>query len=53
MKYAIEMGSGAMIYLYIQSCMKVSSGIQKLMGGGIHTYAHNRLSHKPTFILSK
>jgi hypothetical protein len=30
MKYAIEMGSGAMIYIYI------GSTIQKFMGKGIH-----------------
>jgi hypothetical protein len=32
MKYAVEMGSGAMIY--VQSCIKIVSGIQKLTGGG-------------------
>jgi hypothetical protein len=32
MKYAVEMGSGAM--LYIPSFMKVGSGIQKLTGEG-------------------
>jgi hypothetical protein len=32
MKYVIEMGSGAMIY--IPGFIKVSSGIQKPMGGG-------------------
>jgi hypothetical protein len=30
MKYAVEMGSGAMIY--ISSFIKIGSGIQKLMG---------------------
>jgi hypothetical protein len=34
MKYAIKMGSGAMIY--ISSFMKIGSGIQKLIGGGEH-----------------
>jgi hypothetical protein len=34
MNYAIEMGSGAMIY--IPSLIKIGSGIQKLMGRGIH-----------------
>jgi hypothetical protein len=35
MKYADEMGSGAMTY--IQSFIKIGSGIQKLIGGrGIH-----------------
>jgi hypothetical protein len=32
MKYAAEMGSGAMTY--IPSFIKTGSGIQKLMGGG-------------------
>jgi hypothetical protein len=32
MKYAVEMGSGAMIY--ISSFIKVGSAIQNLMGGG-------------------
>jgi hypothetical protein len=31
MKYAVDMGSGAMIY--ISSFKKIGSGIQKLMGG--------------------
>jgi hypothetical protein len=31
MKYAIEMGSGVMIY--IPSFIKIGSGIQKLIGG--------------------
>jgi hypothetical protein len=31
MKYAVETGSGAMIY--IPSFLKIGSGIQKLMGG--------------------
>jgi hypothetical protein len=31
MKYAVEMGSGAM--LYIPSSIKTGSGIQKLIGG--------------------
>jgi hypothetical protein len=31
MKYAVKMGSGAMIY--IPSFMKIGSGIQKLIGG--------------------
>jgi hypothetical protein len=32
MKYAVEMGSGAMIY--IPSFIEIGSAIQKLMGGG-------------------
>jgi hypothetical protein len=35
MKYAVEMGSGAMIY--IPSSEKICSGNQTLMGGGGHT----------------
>jgi hypothetical protein len=31
MKYAVEMGSGVMIY--IPSLIKIGSGIQKLIGG--------------------
>jgi hypothetical protein len=38
MKYAIEMGSGAMIY--IPSFIKTGSGIQKLMGGGGDSQIH-------------
>jgi hypothetical protein len=34
-KYAVEMGSGAMIY--IPSVIKIGSGIQKLIGG-IHRH---------------
>jgi hypothetical protein len=37
MKYAVEMGSGGMIY--IQSYIKIGSGIQKLIvEGGIHRH---------------
>jgi hypothetical protein len=36
MKYAVEVGSGAMIY--IPSFIKTGSGTQKLMGGGIHRH---------------
>jgi hypothetical protein len=43
MKYAVEMGSGVMIY--IPSFVKIGSAIQKLIGG-IH-------STEPTFIFSK
>jgi hypothetical protein len=35
MKYAVEMGSGAMIY--IPSFITIGSGVQKLMGG-IHRH---------------
>jgi hypothetical protein len=37
MQYAIEMGSGATIYPYILSFIKIGSGIQKLTER-IHTY---------------
>jgi hypothetical protein len=30
------MGSGAVIY--VPRCIKIGSGIQKLMGGGIHRH---------------
>jgi hypothetical protein len=35
MKYSAEMGSGAMI-VHIPSFIKIGSGIQKLIGRGIH-----------------
>jgi hypothetical protein len=38
MKYAVEMGSSAVIY--IPSFIKIGSGTQKLMGGG-HTHTHS------------
>jgi hypothetical protein len=42
MKYAVEMGSGAVIY--IPSFIKIDSGIQKLMKGReislTHTHTH-------------
>jgi hypothetical protein len=44
MKYAVEMGSGAI--MYIASFIKTGSGIQKLMGK-----IHRHRQHKPTFIL--
>jgi hypothetical protein len=37
MKYAVEMGSGTMIY--IQSFIKIGSGIQKLMGADMQTHS--------------
>jgi hypothetical protein len=33
MKYTVEMGSAAMICVYIPNFIKIGSGIQKLMGG--------------------
>jgi hypothetical protein len=53
MKYAIEMGSDAMIY--IPSFMKIDSAVQKLIGG-IHRHTDAQIawrSHKPTFIFCK
>jgi hypothetical protein len=47
MKDAVEMGSGAM--MYIQSFMTIGSGIQILIGRGMHRQTAWR-SHKPTFI---
>jgi hypothetical protein len=40
MKYAVEIGSGAMIY--IPSFIKTGSGIQKLMGG-IHRHTDKKV----------
>jgi hypothetical protein len=45
MKYAIMMGSGAMIY--IPSIIKTGSGIQRLIRGYTDTQTAWR-SHKPT-----
>jgi hypothetical protein len=39
-KYAVKMGSGALIY--IPGFLKIGSGIQKLMGGG-YTDIHSKL----------
>jgi hypothetical protein len=44
MKYAVEMGSGAMIYTYIPSLTNTGSGIQKLIGGGTHTQEADLIS---------
>jgi hypothetical protein len=48
MKYAVEMGSGAM--MYILSFIKIGSAIQKLIGGiKRHTDIQTaRRSNKPT-----
>jgi hypothetical protein len=43
MKYAVEIGSGAMIH--IPSFIKIGSGIQKLIRGDTQTAWR---SHKPT-----
>jgi hypothetical protein len=49
MKYAVEMGSDATIY--IPSFIKIGLGIQKLMRvRGLHRHRETaRLSHKPTY----
>jgi hypothetical protein len=48
MKYTVERGSSAMIY--IPSLIQIGSGIQKLIGGDTQTAW---CYHKPTFISSK
>jgi hypothetical protein len=42
MKYAVQMGSGAMTYSYKPSFIKIGSGIQKLMGGGGNSQTHRQ-----------
>jgi hypothetical protein len=54
MEYAVEMGSGAMIY--IQSFIKIGSGIGKLMGGFTGTQTsrqHGDLISLPLFFQNK
>jgi hypothetical protein len=51
MKYAVEMGSGAMIY--IKSLIKIGLAIQKLMGRGIRRHTDSLLIHKRNFIFFK
>jgi hypothetical protein len=48
MKYGVEMGSGAMIY--VPSFIKIGSDIQELMGGYANTGAAWR-SFNPTFFI--
>jgi hypothetical protein len=50
MKYSVEIGSGAMIY--IPSFTKFGSATQKFMGGNTDTWRAWRC-HKTTFILQK
>jgi hypothetical protein len=38
MRYAVEMGSGAM--MYIPRFINIGSGIQQLIGGDTQTYAY-------------
>jgi hypothetical protein len=47
MKYAVELGSSAMIYIYI----KIVSAIQKF--GGVTQTTDSMESHKPTSIFFK
>jgi hypothetical protein len=47
MRYTVEMGSGAMIY--IPGFIKIGSGIQKLIRGGLTDTQTAWRSHKPTF----
>jgi hypothetical protein len=49
MKYAVEMGSGAVIYII--SFVKIGSGIQKLMGGGGGTQTHRQLGDGISLLL--
>jgi hypothetical protein len=49
MKYAVQMGSCAIIY--IPCFIKIYAGIRKLIGGGGFTDTQKAWrSHKPTFI---
>jgi hypothetical protein len=50
MKKAVEMGSGAMILVYVPSFMKIGSGFLKLIVGDSQR-AHR--SHKPLYVFSK
>jgi hypothetical protein len=51
MKCAIEMGSGAMMYLNIPSFIKTGSDIQKFVGGGggIHRKQGDLMNLIPLF----
>jgi hypothetical protein len=52
MKKAVDMGSGAMIY--VPAFIKFDSGIQKLMEEDEHTYTHIvRRIRKPNSLFSK
>jgi hypothetical protein len=42
MKHAVEIGTGAIIY--IPSFINIGSAIQQLMGGGIHRQRGDRIS---------
>jgi hypothetical protein len=47
MKYAAEMGSGAM--MYIPSFIKIGSGIQKLMAGATWGYTDSKVISEAYF----
>jgi hypothetical protein len=52
MKYAVEMGSGSMIY--IPSFIEIGSGIQKLFGrGGVYRHTNSMDIDKPASSFSK
>jgi hypothetical protein len=51
MKYAVEMGSVAMIY--VPSFMKIASRIQKLIGGGGHRQHGDRIRLLSFFLNKK
>jgi hypothetical protein len=52
MRYAVEMGSDAVIiYIHTPSFVKICSGIRKLIRGLINTQTSRKI-HKPTFILA-
>jgi hypothetical protein len=51
MNYTVETSSGAIIY--IPSFIKIGSGIQKLLGEGIHIRTHSKVISKPLFFQNK
>jgi hypothetical protein len=53
MKYAIEMGSSAMMYEYLPSLIKILSLIQKLIRRDTHYTQTVWRSQKSAFIFSK
>jgi hypothetical protein len=53
MKYAVDMGSGAIIYSYIPSLIEIYSSIQQLMRGDRYIDTASNVIHKPTFIFPK
>jgi hypothetical protein len=50
-KYAVEKGSGAMIY--IPSFIKIGSAIQKLLGGNTYRHAVSKVSSQAYFYFYK